>query len=194
MDSPFVFICICSGGMIHAETVSCLFDALSQSPFKKCVAVMRGGYKNHSLMLAVNAAKGQGATHFMSIDTDMVFPPEGIEKLLAQDKDIIGATYNERRFPLRSTVKLKDEQGRLTSGDISQYTNPFPVYTLGLGFVLMKMNVFDKVEKPYFNSPLAADDTFTTEDFYFFDKCQKAGIEIWCDPRIIVKHLGLYTY
>lgn len=155
---------------------------------------MTTGYKNSALNLAVNAARKHGATHFMSIDNDMIFPPDGVNRLLEQDKDIIGATYNERRFPLRSTVKLADESGKLYSGDLSQYTETFPVYSLGLGFVLMKMSVFDKVKKPWFNSPLEENDNFSTEDFYFFDKCQKAGIEIFCDPRIIVKHKGTYLY
>ncbi|HEX9060842.1 MAG TPA: hypothetical protein VF941_11740 [Clostridia bacterium] len=162
--------------------------------YKKNVAIMTTGYKNSALNLAINAARKHGATHFMSIDNDMVFPPDGINRLLEQDKEIIGATYNERRFPLRSTVKMADESGQLYSGDISQYTETFPVYSLGLGFVLMKMSVFDKVNKPWFNSPLEENDNFSTEDFYFFDKCQKVGIEIFCDPRITVKHKGTYLY
>lgn len=155
---------------------------------------MTTGYKNSALNLAVQAAQKHGATHFMSIDNDQIFPPDGVSKLLSQDKDIIGAHYNERRFPLRSTVKMADENGTLVAGDILKYTSTFPVYSLGLGFVLIKMSVFDKIEKPYFNSPVDENDNFMTEDFYFFDKCQKKGIEIFCDPTIIVKHKGSYLY
>lgn len=194
MDDILVSICICTGGTLHSETASCLLDSLSTMNYKKNVAIMTTGYKNSALNLAINAARKHGATHFMSIDNDMVFPPDGINRLLEQDKEIIGATYNERRFPLRSTVKMADESGQLYSGDISQYTETFPVYSLGLGFVLMKMSVFDKVNKPWFNSPLEENDNFSTEDFYFFDKCQKVGIEIFCDPRITVKHKGTYLY
>lgn len=194
MTDPLVSICICTGGTIHSETVSCLLDSLSVMKFNKNVAIMTTGYKNSALNLAVNAAKKHGATHFMSIDNDMVFPPDGINHLLAQDKDIIGANYNERRFPLRATIKIANSNGQLVAGDVSEYVDTFPVHSLGLGFVLIKMSVFDKIEKPWFNSPLDDKDNFTTEDFYFFDKCQKAGIEVYCDPKIVVKHKGTYLY
>lgn len=155
---------------------------------------MTSGYKNSSLNVYLKAAKEHGATHFMSIDNDMIFPPDGINRLLEQDKEIIGAHYNERRFPLRSTVKIADKNGNLQAGDISEFTQTFPVYSLGLGFVLIKMSVFDKLKKPYFNSPLDENDQFMTEDFYFFKKCQEAGIQVYCDPHITVKHVGTYLY
>lgn len=187
-------ICITTGGTIHSNTVSCLFDSLGSLPIDKYVGIMTGGYKVQSLYLAVEAAKRAEATHIMFIDNDMIFPPDGIKRLMDRDRSIVGAPYNERRMPLQSTVKLANAKGELVNGTIDQYTDIFPVYALGFGFLLVKMTVFDKLSMPYFNAPLAPDGEFMTEDFYFCDKAQKAGFQIWCDPTILCKHEGMYLY
>ncbi len=187
-------ICLTSGGTIHANTVSCLFDSLPHLPFDKYVGIMTGGYKQYSLSLAVKNAKANKATHIMFIDCDMIFPPDGIKRLIEADKEIIGAAYNERRLPLQSTVKLADETGKLISGNLDNFKETFEVYALGLGFLLCQMSVFDKIQKPYFNAPIDEADNFMTDDFYFCDKVQKQGIKIYCDPNIILKHEGNYLY
>lgn len=155
---------------------------------------MSGGYKQVSLTMAVNNARKHKATHILFIDCDMIFPPDGIKRLIELDKDVVGASYNEKRFPLVSTVKVADEKGNLIVGNMDAYKDPFKVYALGFGFMLCKMSIFDKIEKPYFNSPIDENDTFTTDDFYFCDKLQKAGVEVWCDPTLKVLHEGFFQY
>lgn len=187
-------IIVCTGGTIGSDTVSCLVDTLVKTPYPKFIWIASGGYKQNSLTLGINVAKDHQATHVMFIDNDMIFPPEGIKQLIEQDLDVVGAPYNEKRLPLQSTVKISDERGNLIASDISKYTEPFKVYALGFGFMLCKISVFDRITRPYFNALVDEDDVFTTDDVYFCDKLQKAGVEIWCDPRVVVKHQGSYLY
>lgn len=188
-------IILCSGGTINSNTVSCLLDTMTQTNFDKYVQLFTGGYKPFSLNMAVEQAQKHGATHLMSIDCDQIFPPDGITRLLSMDKDIVGANYNERRFPLTSTLKMADESGNLIVSEVTQ-TEPFKCVGLGLGFLLIKMSVFDKLKKPYFDILFRGEDNqdFVTEDIYFCEKALKAGLEIWCHPGIKIGHEGQFLY
>lgn len=196
-----VLIGICTGGSIHAETVTSLIGALQTLGDKgvgAAVSVQTGGYKPHNMNRLVTEAKANNMTHLMSIDCDMIFPSSGILRLLDHDKEIVGGAYNQRGNPQSgdqkiSTVKLADEKGNLiTASQIPPQL--FKCWSLGLGFVLMNMSIFDKLEKPYFRDFEDDKGEFHTEDFEFFSKCQKAGIDVWCNPSIQIGHIGSYVY
>ena len=119
----------------------------------------------------------------MFIDTDMLYENDGIERLLKQNKDIIGGMYNFRRLPIKNIVR-----------DFKGQTETFKVSFLPTGFMLVKMSVFDKLEKPYFFYDYDDEHHLDGEDAYFCRKAVKAGIDIWCDPTIKLKHIGQYLY
>lgn len=189
-----VSICMASGGSIDYRTASCLIDLLVKAKVNKFVGIFAGGYKPLSLTLGYKQAKEHNATHILFIDSDMIFPPEALDILAKQDKDIIGANYNQRKLPLQSTIKLADEKGNLIAGDLTKYKETFECYALGFGCMLVKMEVFDKIERPFFNAPMDEKDNFKTDDVYFCEKAQKAGYKIYCDPTLVVKHVGDYLY
>lgn len=195
-NNVLVSILIATGGTMNTDTVKCLLELISQSSIPKFAGFMTGGYKNNSLTLSINQALRHNVSHLLFIDNDMVFPPDALTKLIQYDKDIIGADYNQRSFPLTSTAKIADENGKLIAKKLTdeEKRSLLKVYSLGLGFVLIKAEVFKKIPKPWFNSPLDEEDNFMTEDFYFFDKANKAGIEVWCDPSLAIRHQGFYLY
>lgn len=182
-----------SGGSINTKTIACLFDAMMQVPYEKLVQMPVGGYSNRGRTVIVDKAQEAKVTHLLMIDADMVFPPDVMVRLFADDKDVVGVNYNERKHPLVSTIKLADEQGKLISKPSSEIPGElFKVYAVGFGVVLIKMSVFDKIPKPYF--PLEHNGEFVTEDYSFAKKCHEAGIDVWCDNTIQVHHIGEYLY
>lgn len=196
-----ILIAICCGGTIHAETVTSLIAAmntLSDKGVGANVAIQVGGYKDHNCNRLVKQAQENGMTHIMFIDADMIFPSSGIIRLLDHDKDIVGANYNQRGNPQVgdekiSTIKLADDKGNL----IAKSEVPgqlFKCWSLGLGFTLIKMSVFDKLTKPYFQDTESAEGEHRTEDVEFFTKCHGAGLEVWCSPTIQMGHIGKYVY
>ena len=52
----------------------------------------------------VKEAIARKGTHILFVDSDMYFPPDAIKKLVEQDRDIVGASYNFRSLPLKSTA------------------------------------------------------------------------------------------
>lgn len=122
----------------------------------------------------------------MFLDSDMVFPPSTIKTLLSHDKDIVAATYCQREgpsYPMGCTVDDKPlpltglvEAGRLPTG-----------------CMLIKMNVFEKMQKPYFRWAFRDNNSrIIGEDVEFCDRAREMGFSIWCDMDLSknVGHIG----
>ncbi len=198
-----VAIGICSGGTVCAETVTSLIGALDTLHDKNVgvmVSMQVGGYKPYNVNKLIASAQEHGATHFMSIDTDMIFPTSGIIRLLDHDKDIVGAAYNARGNPtagnpMQTVIKMADAKGNpINASADAMPKHLFKCSGLGLGFTLIKMSVFDKLEKPYFRDFESPEGEHHTEDIEFCNKAMKAGFDIWCSPTIKIGHIGTYTY
>lgn len=63
---------------------------------------------------------------------------------------------------------------------------------LGMGFTLFRMDVFDRVEAPWFKTlqDWSQDEgaRMMTQDLYFFENARKAGLKVGCDLRCPVGH------
>lgn len=198
-----VNVAICCGGTVHAETVTSLIsalDTLRNKGVEAVVSIRIGGYKPLNCNALVRGAQEKGMTHIMFIDADMIFPSSGILRLLDSDKDIIGAAYNARGNPSSgdpkmSVVKLMDEKEDFISAPASSIpTELFKCGGLGLGFTLIKMPVFDKLEAPYFRDAETVDGEHNTEDIVFCRAARAAGFDVWCNPTIEMGHIGLTIY
>ena len=86
---------------------------------------------------------GSDATHILFLDSDIVFDPESILKLLNYDKEIIGATYPKKymkldgKYPFDFTVN-----GLLEKVDIDDL---YKVTYLPSGFSLIKRSAVEKM-------------------------------------------------
>ncbi len=132
----------------------------------------------------------KGATHLLFIDSDMLFPPETLDRLLAHDKDIIGVEYNKRKFPIQTvTSYLPDVE--------KSETEPFRVAVVGTGVMLIKLALFadPKLDKNWFSfGRNALGENVIGEDGWFCNTARDAGYDVWVDPTIKVYHLGEYGY
>lgn len=194
-----ILIAIISGGTVRAELVPCLVSAievLKGHGIGVNISMHIGGYAAHNRNEAVKLAMQHKSDYLMFIDNDMQFPASGIQRLLDADKDIIGVHYNARPRPggqVVSTVKLKDPNIEPFYGQVVSMEMPaqlFQCYSLGTGFTLIRMSVFDKLKMPYFVSGQSETGEPFTEDVYFCGKAKEAGIEVWCNPTIPMKHTG----
>jgi hypothetical protein len=190
-----ICLSVCSGGSIKTDTVSCLMASMAHFPVPIHMIMPVGGYVAQNRTMSVRMAMEHGSTHIMFIDSDMTFPPDGMERLFKQNKRIIGANYNARQLPLVSTVKLFDKNGNFTKGSAKNFPKKtFKVAAVGTGFCLIDLKVFDEIDLPWFWAGFEGDEMFKTEDVYFCLKAKKFGIDTWCDPTIEVLHLGDYRY
>ena len=203
----------CLTGQINVQTSTSLIKILTSMSFPRHLSVVRNTYLHIARRQNVLDARKFKTSHLFFLDGDMKVDGDIILKLLAHDKDVVGVNYNQRGLPLLSTVRFKEmvETEKKPKGDIGtditvaqKYTGRYRAATqipeslfecdaVGAGCMLINMKVFDAIEKPWFFYEY--DEQYPVgEDVWFCRQVQKAGLRIWCDPTINVKHIGEYEY
>ena len=130
----------------------------------------------------------------MFIDTDMVFDDDALLRLLAFDRDIISGLCVVSGPPFNPVAKRLNEEGTYAVVDgLADGRFYSDLDGVGAAFLLVKTDVFRKVEAPWFAMPPYGKEVLG-EDFYFCQKAKEAGFEICCDASLIIGHIGTYVY
>ena len=105
-------------------------------------------------------------THLLFIDSDIHYNPQDVIALLALDKDVIGGPYPKksinwgnvaqaaRNHPEMEPKELEQLVGEYVFNVVKgtkqfQVTDPLEVMEIGTGFMLVKRDVFVRMEKEY---------------------------------------------
>lgn len=141
-------------------------------------------------------------THILFLDSDTIPPANALEKLLSHDKDIIsGLTpilqYDREKMTWGTLDNCflkqdKEEDGKpAKTYAVQRNTGLQQIIRCGTSCLLIKREVFEKLEKPYFKFEFSEDGVtpVRSEDLYFCDKSKEAGFEIWCDSSVICNHV-----
>ena len=144
----------------------------------------------HGRNLVIDAAIENDFTHILFIDDDVTFEPDALIKLLEHDKDIVSGLYLTGSYPHAPIVfDVMDEKG--AAGPIyltDDMEGLVPIKAAGLGFLLVKTSVFEKLEKPYIRlGELDAEQW--CDDIGFFKRVNDAGIKSYCDLSVCVGHI-----
>lgn len=132
--------------------------------------------------------------YLLSVDSDIVLPPDSLKKMLSADKDIISGLYIQR-IPNTHTLEvyMDTPNGGVTNIPY-EYIDGCGVVEIaacGMGCALIKGDVFRKLEYPHFFYKSALDHRETTsEDVYFCLKARQAGFTVWADESIRCEHIG----
>lgn len=189
--------------------VSVIRCLLQDFPYELHLTVQRGTYIALGREMCVRAAIEAKSDVLVFVDTDITFPPDGIRRLVDLGKDIVGGNYHEKRLTENgeriSTVKLKDFEGKhvFYKGNATLPDQPFMAAAVATGFMAINLHRLQEcMSPPYFAidahgrpwpSGLGSADG-PGEDVAFCIRAQQAGLEVWCDPRIELSHLGEYAY
>lgn len=141
----------------------------------------------------VKEAREQMADYIFWVDSDIVLPRDALTKLLEDDLDIVGGVYATKHLTeKRTTVLLRsienDGYYKCSYEEIADY-DLIKIDAIGFGCVLTKIEVFDKVEMPFFVYT-----SFYGEDIDFCRKAINAGYSIHADTRVLCGHLGQVNY
>ena len=138
--------------------------------------------------------------YIVFIDADMRFPRDTIMRLLQHNKEIIGVNATTRSEPVVPTAKMLhiEKDGSCTWQPI--YSNSLKGISkadgIGCGVMMIKADVFNRIQEPYFYFEQLPDNKILGEDIYFCVKAKDAGIDTWVDHDLSmeIKHIGQYTY
>ena len=176
--------------------------------------------------------KNTDCTHLMFVDADMYFEADAVGRLLDADRDIVCALYPKKEIDwdrVRQAVHMDRK-------DLSYYASQFvlnlphgktkveldkdgllEVRHAGTGFMLIKREVFEKLEqhvpeyrsstlqdptgkyiKPtvrqYFDTSIDNTGALLSEDYHFCELWNKHGGKVFVDLNIHLKHIGTHAF
>jgi hypothetical protein len=157
-------------------------------------------YKVRSLLLGADRKFGQYQTpwqgkrdydYIMWIDSDQVFEPNDFFKLLEHDKDIVSGLY--LRKPQGDTLNdvpiefacFNEDGKRLYTNEVNGELRK--VWSNGMGWMLIKKGVFEKIEYPWFG-PIIEGLGFHGADVSFQLRAKDVGFDSYVATSIIVGH------
>jgi hypothetical protein len=155
---------------------------------------------------------GQPFDVWITIDSDIVFTFEQVEKLIesTDEHPVVAGMYRMSDLVNYAFVKDWDETYFKANGTF-QFIKPeevetwkketefkyYPVVYSGMGFMAVRKEVFDKIKYPYFDSEIATITTedgkvirdICSEDVSFCKKITQAGYQIMVNTDIRVGHI-----
>ena len=141
--------------------------------------------------IAVENAFALNCDYILWIDDDMFIEPgtKLFSRLYEHKKDIAAPLFFTRKhpyLPLLFKKKLRANGSFVTFDNIMDYEKGLVECDgVGFGCVLIKMDVFRKISKPYF----LHGDTYG-EDLYFCNSAITSGFKIYCDTNLCIGHIG----
>lgn len=144
----------------------------------------------------IEQAISVGAKYAFWVDSDMMFPPTTLLRLLAHKEDIVGCNYMKRSFPFKG-VAYKDTSDWDSWIPITYSDDLETVEAMGMGCVLMKTSLFKKLKKPYFEYTYQEKTKdWGGEDFTLFKKFNKLGYKVKVDMNLSneIYHIGTFAY
>jgi hypothetical protein len=210
-----VHICMpCYGGMLTEQTFMSFVkwaNTCRQLGIDWTVETMT----NESLIsrarntLSAKFLHTEGSTHLMFIDADIGWEPWHLLALLNADKDVIGGLYPMKSLPVKWCVNGIPGQVEDPESNLIEVTKT------GTGFLLIKREVFDKLNahpavrpfsndigldpalnqymKTYFDTAVR-EGRYYSEDWTFCENWRDIGGQVFVDKRILLKHVGTYTF
>lgn len=188
-----VVLCTPSRGEVRAEYTSDLVELIRQNPTVRYAPAL-GCYVGNLRQTLAETVLSSGASHLLFIDSDMRFPPDTVKRLLKMDRSVIGANCRIRTATGTTARRLVDGQWRMV--DSTTATGYEEVDVLGFGVTLINMQVFKKLERPWFAMPWDSQSkNYVGEDVYFSFKAREAGFGIYIDHELSreIGHIGNVT-
>ena len=209
-----VHICMpCYGGML---TESCFMSYIKWANTCRQLGIdwTMETMTNESLIsrarntLTAKFLNNKESTHLMFIDADIGWEPWHLLVMLNRDVDVIGGLYPMKSLPVKWCVNGFEgaEEGPDGLQEVSK---------TGTGFMLIKRNVFEKLNahpatksfandiglpvelnpymKTYFDTAVR-ENRYYSEDWTFCENFRDLGGKIWVDKRVLLKHTGTYVF
>jgi hypothetical protein len=127
-------------------------------------------------------------THLLSVEDDMVFPPDALHRLARHRLPIVGANYSTNKGDRQRFTSRSKGQCVITRHDS---TGLEEVELLPQGFTLVSREVYERIPLPWYTGGYF-------QDYYFSERARNHGFKLYVDHDLSkqVRHIGpkVYTY
>jgi len=191
-------------GLTPAE--QCIASLPKNSAIQFVPAIAKGAdiWINRNLCVNNGASSAVQQNHFdfdwfLSVDADIVFTMHNIEQLIAHNQPIISGAYPRKN----NATKIHAGHWGQIPGSIgpellSQDTGVHPINWCGGGFILIRRDVFETLEYPWFRIHTIGCTIKgikyaeqTTADLGFCIHVQQSGYTLLCDCNCKLQHIPL---
>ena len=194
---PKITVCVPTRGIIFIDFVDTLLPLLTTDPYwcDLNVVVRRNRHSVAAVRnsLAKDALKA-GADYLFFIDDDMLFdgitPIDAIKKLYDLNAPIASGVCRTRINGVPIWWFKRHEHNRNSRDEYKQFGNIFEALGVGMYCTLIKREVFDKMQAPYFEYwPYDGGDDMVTEDEYFMNKANELGYKVKVRKDVRLNHI-----
>jgi hypothetical protein len=187
-DRPKIFL----GMPILREMHPIVFNSILQhaQPYVTNIHTEEGYSKTLDLKRnsCVRNFLGTDCTHLLFWDSDTVAVPNAIKILLEYDKPVVSAVVYRKGGQHLPCFGSWDEELEVYKTPIPfEYNKLQQVDIVGTGFVLIKREVFEQLEYPWFKCYERGN---AQEDIFFCLKCREAGIPLYVDTGLHLGHIA----
>jgi hypothetical protein len=165
--------------IMHASRNGCewLGDA---SPDRQPYAAAR----NNVVQSIIHDEGFSDDTKIVWLDSDIVLPVDAITSLAAAGKDIVTGIYFQRHFPHWPLIANYNAEKNSFNWIVKWPPNSiFPIDGCGFGIILTSIDVFRKMDPPWFEFKKFS------EDFDFCLKAKAKGFQVFADSSVLCGHL-----
>jgi GT2 family glycosyltransferase len=193
-------IAVCTRRELKPEWVLCFGSVLGQAFMLSGVENVRWNINtffplDKARNVCVEDALNWGADYVLFLDDDVLPPDDGLVRLVMDALPVVGGLYFQKVPPYTPFVirrKNRDKPWNLT--DKLEWDKDFAfnyprdqiveVDATGLGFMLIRREVFETVKPPWFEMTQNYG-----EDFSFCWKARQAGFKVYVDTRVKCLHM-----
>lgn len=169
------------------------YNAL-EKPEGTLVMVPHGPSPAKNRNLIISKALENNCSHVFFLDDDMAFASDALTKLLIHSgKDVVTGLYLMRTYPHYPVLFDKAyEDGKCRFMLLKDKTGLIEIVNCGLGFCLIRTEVFKKLSAPWITLGEIEKDEWC-DDVSFFNRVRNAGFKLYCDLDIQSGHMNSIT-
>jgi glycosyltransferase involved in cell wall biosynthesis len=133
----------------------------------------------------VDEALENNSDYLLFLDADMIFPPDLLTRLVFHNVDIVNALAFRRIEPHYPCI-FKWNENEHCYETMTYYGGLQEVDACGMCSILIRMDVFRKLKKPWYYYR----DNLFSSDLTFCENCRKEGFKVYVDTDLKIGHLG----
>lgn len=126
-------------------------------------------------------------THLLFLDSDVVPLNNILQPLLEADKDIVSGVCPMVDRGIKWNISLSRPFKGIPVEELP--AELFEVSLCGFAVVLIRYEVFERLEWPYWKNIISRGSVDKGEDVYFCEKATECGYQIWCHPKAVCDHV-----
>lgn len=152
-------------------------------------------------------------THLLFLDTDLIFSPDHVARLISHDVPVVAGLYPKKQDTPSWVANAHPYYPEPEESGLQR------VRYVGTGCLLVERGVFGSLAERGLVAEYVADhdgegaplrrdwfpvgvteDTaigktrYLSEDWFFCELCARAGVPVYADTRVVLKHVGMRIY